>query len=240
MRGAIMQPTYLPWTGFFDLIDSVDVFVFLDNVKLEKSSWHVRNKVKSVQGEVMLTVPVSTPNGRLDTMINETLLSSKPWQKKHLKTLVTNYSKAPHFSTVYPFFERLLATGYNNLADLNMAIITAITEQLGIKTKLVKASSLTNITGVKDERLGSLCHTLGITHYLSPVGAADYIEKNSKGGAITKAGISLSYQNYQAPIYPQLFGEFISHLSIFDALFNCGFDQTLTLIRQNSNREQLL
>jgi len=240
MRGAIMQPTYLPWTGFFDLIDSVDVFVYLDNVKLEKSSWHVRNQIKSVQGAVMLTVPVSTPNGRLDTMINETLLSPKPWQKKHLKTLVTNYSKAPFFNDVYPFIERLLKKDYQNLAELNIAIISAVATQLGITTKLVRASSLDNITGVKDERLVSLCHELGITHYLSPVGAADYIEKHSKGGAIVKAGITLSYQNYQAPTYPQLYGDFISHLSVFDALFNCGFEHTLALIRQHSHRDALV
>ncbi|GLX83130.1 WbqC family protein [Thalassotalea eurytherma] len=240
MRCAIMQPTYLPWSGFFDLIDSVDVFVFLDNVKLEKSSWHVRNQIKSAQGAMMLTVPVSTPNGRLETMINETLLSTKPWQKKHLKSLITNYSKAPFFNEVYPVVETILQQPFDNLAQLNITLIKTLCKQLSITTPLVTASEMASITGVKDERLVSICQQLGANHYLSPVGAADYIEKNTKGGALTKANIKLSYQRYQAPIYPQLYGEFVSHLSIFDALFNCGFINTLKLIRENSDRSELI
>ncbi|WP_448213115.1 WbqC family protein [Colwellia sp. MEBiC06753] len=240
MLAAIMQPTYLPWCGYFDLIDSVDIFVFLDDVKLEKSSWQTRNRIKSANGEIMLTVPVSTPKGRMETLINQTPISSHaPWQKKHIKTLFSSYQKAPYFEEVYSFLKELIGQNYTQLSELNSHIITAICRKLTINTKLVFSSELEEIEGVKDQRLVSICHVLDVNHYLSPVGSADYLEKDSPGGAVTKAGITLSYQNFQHPSYQQLYGDFISHLSIVDMLFNCGFEQTIALIRSGSNRTKL-
>ena len=102
------------------------------------------------------------------------------------------------------------------------------------------SSALNNITGVKDERLVSICQALNISHYLSPVGSANYLEKETPGGAIVKAGIQLTYQNFIHPEYQQLYGSFQSHLTIIDMLFNCGSDNTLELIRSNSDRSKLL
>ncbi|NMP32894.1 WbqC family protein [Thalassotalea sp. M1531] len=241
MLGAIMQPTYLPWCGYFDLIDSVDIFVFLDDVKLEKSSWQTRNRVKSANGEIMLTVPVSTPKGRMEAKINKTPISSHaPWRKKHLKTLVACYQKAPFFKEVFPFLEDLINQPESQLSSLNTKIIKAISHRLGINTEFVLSSELNEISGVKDERLVSICQQLGISHYLSPVGSADYLEKESPGGAVSKAGITLSYQSFTHPTYTQLYGDFDSHLAAIDLLFNCGFEQSIKLIRSGSDRGKLI
>jgi hypothetical protein len=229
-----MQPTYLPWCGYFNLIDSVDCFIFLDDVKLEKSDWHVRNRIKSANGELLLSISVNLPKGRMDTLINQALLDlSQPWKKKHLKSIYTNYRKAKYFDEIYPFIESLLLKEGVLLSTFTIDIIKAIANKLKIETKFFLASKMEATEGVKDKRLVELCHQVGASHYISPVGASAYIEKNSPGGEIVKNDILLSYQEYIHPNYHQLYKGFQSHLSIIDMLFNCGFDAASQLI---SNR----
>jgi len=234
-----MQPTYLPWCGYFDLIDSVDHFVFLDNVKLEKSDWHVRNRIKSANGALMLTINVTLPNGRMGTMIDQAKLNlNNPWRKKHLKSIYANYKKSPYFDEIYTFLEPLILVeqaplSTEKLSTFNTQIIKVLANALGIKTTFHLASELPNLHGIKDQRIVSICQKLAVSDYLSPVGAADYIERNTPGGEISKAGINLSYQAFNHPIYSQLYGEFISHLSVVDMLFNCGFEQSIDLIRDS-------
>jgi len=236
---AIMQPTYLPWCGYFDLIDRVDKFVFLDDVKLEKSDWHVRNRIKSASGETMLTIDVSLPNGRMNTMINQAQLNMKaPWQKKHLKSIYSNYKKTKYFDHVYPFLESLINTHHDHLSDFTISIIEAICLKIGIQTQFIKSSDMGGLEGVKDERLVSICNKLTVKNYLSPVGSAVYLNQNTSGGALVKQNINLYYHQFEHPTYEQLFGEFKSHLCIIDMLFNCGFDNTLSLIR--SGRRKML
>jgi len=234
ISGAIMQPTYIPWCGYFNLISSVDNFIFLDDVKLEKSDWHIRNRIKSAHGEVMLSISVNLPHGRLNTMINQTQLDlTKPWQKKHLKSIYTCYRKAAYFDDVYPFIEALINTKHHNLSSFTISIIKAISEKLAINTHFSLASQLIKTDKVKDHRLVELCNQRHVNHYLSPVGSAAYLEKNTPGGAITTSGIELSYQDFQHPTYNQLYGDFMSHLSILDMLFNCGFTRSAELIKTN-------
>jgi len=234
ISGAIMQPTYFPWCGYFNLIASVDNFIFLDDVKLEKSDWHIRNRIKSANGEVMLSISVNLPNGRLNTMINQANLDlTKPWQKKHLKSIYACYRKSPYFDDVYPFIETLFNSKYENLALFTISIIKAISEKLAINTQFLLASQLAKTDKVKDQRLVELCQHKQINHYISPVGSAAYLEKNTPGGAITAHGIKLTYQKFKHPTYKQLYGDFISHLSILDMLFNCGFTRSAAFIKTN-------
>lgn len=232
ISGAIMQPTYFPWCGYFNLISSVDHFIFLDDVKLEKSDWHIRNRIKSANGEVMLSISVNLPNGRLNTMINQAKLDlTKPWQKKHLKSIYACYRKSSYFDDVYPFIEALFNKKHEDLSQFTISIIQAISEKLTINTTFSLASKLVKTDKVKDHRLVELCQQRQINNYLSPVGSAAYLEKNTPGGAITASGIELSYQSFKHPRYEQLYGDFISHLSILDMLFNCGFTRSAELIK---------
>jgi hypothetical protein len=230
-----MQPTYLPWCGYFNLINSVDSFIFLDDVKLEKSDWHVRNRIKSANGELMLSVSVNLPKGRMDTLINQALLDlSKPWKKKHLKSIYTNYRKAKYFDEIYPFIESLLMKEQRLLSSFTIDIIKSLADKLKIKTRFFLASEMKETVGLKDQRLVELCHQVDASHYISPVGASAYLEKYTAGGAIVKNGLLLSYQDYVHPNYPQLYEEFQSHLSVIDMLFNCGFDGSAKLISSQS------
>jgi len=234
---AIMQPAFFPYLGYFDLIDSVDKFVFLDNVKLVKSYWPVRNKIKTDQGEIFITVPVNTPQGGMNTMINKAVIDQKGnWKKKHLKSLYFAYKKAAFFDEVYPFVEELYEIETDHLSEFNIEIIRRICTKIGLTKAMLKASDLAGICGLKDARLASICKNFDCDQYLSPQGSIPYLEKESPGGELTKNNIIVFYQNFQHPVYPQGHDGFISHLSCLDLLFNCGFSQSLGFIREGHGK----
>jgi len=233
MRCAIMQPTYLPWLGYFELIDSTDVFVLLDNVKLEKSSWHVRNNIRSANGKTTLTVPVSLTNGRLHTLINEAQINTNlQWKQKHLRSIEQNYCKTKYFDAFFPMLEDQINRAHQNLASLNAAVIRMIAAYLGISTSIILASSIEDVYGAKDLRLLSICKKLRADLYYSPRGSSIYLDRESVGGVITNAGIHVVYQDFVPTRYPQQFKPFLSHMSVVDAIFNCGAAGTYNLIQQ--------
>ena len=232
---AIMQPTYFPWIVFFDLIDRVDTFVFLDNVKLEKSDWHVRNRIKGSAGEILLVVPVRSGEGRMNTLISTAEVDyRKPWAKKHLRSIEVNYGKTPGYAALRELVEPILREEHSSLARLNMTLIQTLAAKLGITTQFQIASEMDGVSGVKDERIVSICQKLGADEYLSPRGSADYLNRESPGGEVVKNGIKLYYQNYEHPVYDQLFGDFMSHMGCVDLICNLGFDNALGVIRQGA------
>lgn len=239
MKCAIMQPTYIPWLGYFDLIDSVDEFVFLDDVKLEKCSWQVRNRIKTPQGELYLTIPVRSTKGRDKLIINETIINDTEfWRKKHLKSIFYAYRKSGFFNEVYPFVEKLINNETVLLSDFNINIITSISNIIGINKEFTFSSNLKNLSGKKEVRIVSICKEINCDKYLSPQGSAAYIEKNSPGGEFPRNNIALFYHNYKHPVYKQLYTEFLPYMSILDLLFNCGFNKSLKVIR-NGRREPI-
>jgi len=237
MKCAIMQPTYNPWLGYFDLIDKVDIFVFLDNVQLEKCSWQVRNRIKSSQGEIFLSIPVRRPKG-LNTLIMEALLDdTHNWRRKHLRAIEVNYRRSPFFEDVFPFVKKLILNDIQYLSDFNINLIEKIKETIGINTPTIRSSSLTGVEGKKDELVANICKLLNADTYISPQGAATYIEKETPGGAFVKKGIELYYHNYEHPVYNQLHGEFLPYMGIIDLLFNEGFEKALDIIRKGRRKD---
>ena len=233
MKCAVMQPTYLPWLGYFDLIDSVDKFVFLDDVKLEKSSWHVRNRIKTAQEGLYLTVPVKMTKGRDKLLINETLIQDNvPWRKKHLRSIFYAYRKSAFFDEVYPVVESIINANIERLADFNIGAIKSISVAIGIQKEFIRSSTLKGVSGKKDARVVSICKNIDCSEYISPKGAADYIEKDRPGGQFPGNNIDLFYQNYEHPVYNQLYGEFLPYMSIVDLLFNHGFNKSLIIVRK--------
>lgn len=230
--GAIMQPGYIPWIGFFDLIDQVDLFIFLDNVQLVRRSWNVRNRIKTSQGELYLTIPVRKSMERSKTMLcNAQIDRDNKWQKKHLKSIEHAYKKSMHFDEVYPFLKGLIESEKNTLSEFNINIIREISFKIGIKKVFLSVSELENISGKKDGLLVSICKETGINEYVSARGSSEYIEKETPGGEFYRHGINLSYHNFTHPVYNQLFGEFLSHMSIVDLLMNAGMEESLEIIR---------
>jgi len=229
---AIMQPTYIPWLGYFDLIDQADKFVFLDNVQLVKRSWHIRNRIKTAQGELYLTIPVKKNKSRDKTILCEAHIDyEQTWKKRHLRSIQLAYKKAPYFNKVYSFIEKLIESNEVILSEFNINIIKGIFSKIGINKKFIKASKLQNINGFKDVLLVSICKEINCNYYFSAHGSSGYIERNSPGGEFAKSSIYLYYQNYKHPVYNQLYGDFIPYMSIIDLLFNYGFSRSLEIIK---------
>ena len=226
MRVAIHQPQYLPWSGYFDKIDQADCFVLLDDVQFKKNEWQNRNRIKTAAGWQWLTVPVLH---RFPQRINEVEISQTvPWARKHLQALVSNYGSAPFFDLHRPFFEDIYAREWTLLVDLNVATITYFTEVLGIRTKLVMASTLPMPQELEaTDRLVAICQAVGADTYLSGVGGRGYLDLNR----FREVAIRVCFQMFQTRPYPQRFGAFVPDLSVVDLLCNCN-DHSLQIIRK--------
>jgi len=214
---AVIQSNYIPWKGYFDIINDVDQFIFYDDVQYTKNDWRNRNRIKSNHGLHWLTIPVGARNERL---IYEVELDDPSWAKKHWETLKQSYSKAPHFNTYKEFFENLyLGTKWTNLSDLNQYLIKTISREfLGITTEF-KDSREFCPEGQKLDRLIDLLVKAKADLYISGPTARDYIKEDS----FVDARIKLVYKDYSGyPEYPQLFPPFEHAVSILDMLFNCG------------------
>ena len=223
---AIMQPTYLPWLGYFDLIDRSDIFVFLDSVQFDKRSWQQRNRIKTPNGELMLTVPVLT-KGRFNQNICDVIIDkSQKFEKKHFSSIRLNYKKSKYYELYIQELEKIFNSKISKLTDLNMRLIEWLSLKLGANTKFYYSSKL-DARGSKTELLVNICNEINANHYLSPSGSKRYIDKNN---LFVKSGIKLSYQNYKHPTYSQLYGDFIPYMSVIDLLFNEG-KKSLELIK---------
>jgi WbqC-like protein family len=216
---AISQPGYLPWAGFFDLIDQVDQFVLLDDAQFVKQSWHQRNRIKSSTGMQWLTVPVIF-RGRLGQPLCEVEIREPDFWQKHLRSVEVNYGRARYFETYFPQLKGILEDGRPGarLIDLNLALIQWIAGQLSIKTLMERSSSL-KIEGKKSEHLVSICERLGAKDYLSPRSASYLLDDLAM---FADAGIRVWFQNYIHPEYEQRFPPFLPYASVLDLLFNEG------------------
>jgi hypothetical protein len=228
---AVMQPSYLPWVGYFNLILNSDIFIFLDDVQYSKNTYFNRNRYPSKVGEGFswLTVPIR--NESAAQSINETrLIDDGKWQQKHLKTLAQNYSRADFFSAFFPTLQAEIgSSGKASLATLNIGLIRAICSYLNIKREFFTSSEL-NISGPRSERLLAFCEKFDCEVYLSPAGAREYIEADAILGPST---VKVQYQNYICQPYKQRgFGDFIPYMSIVDLLFRFDRDTILKNIFQ--------
>ncbi len=222
MKAVILQPSYIPWRGYFHQVQKADVFVFYDCVQYDADGWRNRNQIKTANGPVWLTIPVhakgNTSNG---TVIKDVSMDSlKPWRTKHWRTLEQSYAKAPHFKRyadlLRGFYERTDVL----LADFTCDLTVTIARELGIShTQFVRSSTLP-AAGAKTDRLIHLLKHLGATHYISGPSARGYLEEDK----LVAAGIALEYMHYDYPNYPQLHGAFLPQVSILDLLFNTGPD----------------
>jgi hypothetical protein len=228
MRIAIAQPTYLPWLGYFDLIDQVDMFVLLDTVQFEKQSWQQRNRIKTPAGLLWLTVPVVF-RGLLGQKILEVEIRDAEFWRKHLRAIELNYGRAPFFKEYFPQILSILQESRPGslLVDLNLRLLNWLIELFGVRTPMVLASSLAQ-TGKRTELLANICRKLGANQYVSPLGSAVYLLEEMSW--FKDCGVEVVFQNYMHPEYRQLFPPFLSHACALDLVFNEG-GRSLEIIR---------
>jgi hypothetical protein len=217
---AISQPTFLPWIGWFDLVDQCDVMVLLDDVQFAKRSWQQRNRIRTRTGLEFITVPVRV-SGHFEQRIIDCKLVDDRFVNKMLGTLRANYAKAPYFAAVVDDFARVLRFGAStdSLLELNCELISWMAESLGVATPMVRASAL-GAAGRRGEHLAELCDAAESTHYISPAGAEAYLTEDRS--AFDRRGITISIQMYEHPEYPQCFTPFMPLASALDLIFNVG------------------
>lgn len=217
-RIAVVQSSYIPWKGYFDLIAAVDEFVLYDDVQFTKNDWRNRNLLKTPTGTEWLTVPVGPDIHRT---IREVTLGDHRWQRRHWNTLQANYARSPHFRTMSGVFAPLyLEHRHETLSALNRAFIESICGCLGITTPIHDSSRFRLVDG-RNERLLDLCVQAGADVYLSGPSARAYLDV----AAFQARGIRVDWFDYDGyPEYPQLWGPFVHGVSILDLLFNCGED----------------
>jgi len=217
MRVAIHQPQYLPWLGYLDKLDRVNVFVLLDCVQFKKHEWQNRNRIRTAQGWQYLTVPVlhEFPQRLDEVRIN----NQSDWRRKHRQALETHYGKAPYYDRYAPLVQHLLARNGEWLSPLNEAMLTMLAGALGITTPIVKASQY-EARHEPTGRLVDLCKAVGADCYLAGAGGRDYMNLKD----FEEAGITVEFQDFVSPEYAQVYRPFIAGLSALDLLFNCGPD----------------
>ncbi len=172
----------------------------------------------------MVTIPIKKESLRDNTTIKNATINDLIWAKKVIKTIENSYKKSKYYDEVFPFIQDLLLkNNHTKLAAFNISIINIICKKIGITTETINSSSLDKLYGQKDELLFDICTKVNATEYTSPPGSSNYLLENNAGERYSQSGISLFYQNYKHPTYPQLGKTFISHIGIFDLLFNVGF-----------------
>lgn len=223
---AIMQPTFLPWLGYFAMIDHVDTFVFLDDVQYIKRSWQCRNQIKSAQGILTLTVPCKQEK----TPICNIKIDNPFFYRKLVRSIEQSYSKAPFRMGIVAVLGKIFAQKHTNLGSLNRALINEISKFLGIETYCISSSKLGVQASSKSMRLLQICDTIGADTYLSAPGSFDYLRQENQ---FESSQINLRFFSFMHPVYPQLHGTFEPYLSIIDAIANIGTVETLRLMRSS-------
>lgn len=218
--GCVLQPTFLPWLGWFDIVDQCDVVVILDDVGFSKQSWQQRNRIRGPEGLEFLSVPVKTA-GRLGQPIHSVELADARFEAKALGRVRAAYQSAPYFGSRFPGFSAALASGTatGSLIELNMGLIDLACRDLGMSCVTIRSGDL-DTGGARGDKVARLCGVLDVDVYLSPAGAARYLIEDAS--SFDERGIQVRLHQYEHPVYLQQFDPFLSHASIIDLLFNEG------------------
>ena len=212
------QPYFAPYPGFFYKAQISDIFVILDDVQFpRKTTWITRNRFKNDQGTLWMTIPVWKKGLGLQRISNVRICHNGNWSRKHLRSLQSAYANAPFLADNISIMEQILSQKFDRLLDLNLEIIKYIFQYLGIDTKLVLMSEL-DVSGKGASLIIDICKSLGATQFSVHSSALSYYDRRQ----FRAEGIDLiSFKNPEY-IYPQMWGGFITNLSILDMMFTCG------------------
>ena len=232
MKCSIMQPTYLPWSGYFNLIYNTDVFIFLDDAQYSKGSWHNRNLIINNSKKKWITIPLK--KNKLKTNLNKIYLYDlEEWKKDHISLLRQSYIKHPFYDSLEEIFNFFLTLKTNILSELNISIIKFICEKLLITNKFIQSSHLEVKKQERTDKLIDLLENFNVTEYLSPHGSMAYLLKDNFN---YKTKINLKFSNYKTREYPQHSSKNSYHdkLSIIDIIANLGWSGAKDYIIGNS------
>lgn len=219
-RAAILQSSYIPWKGYFDLIRRVDEFILYDDVSYSKNDWRNRNRIKTRTGPLWLTIPVLA-TGRFGQRIRDVEIGDPRWATKHWKSIRSHYARARGYGEVAPLLAELYerAASETRLSRVNEIFLRALCGLLEIGTRITLSSEY-DLAGDRVGRLVSLCEQVGATEYLSGPAARDYLDE----ARFSERGIAVHYMDYSGyREHEQLWGPpFIHEVSLLDLLLNEG------------------
>ncbi len=222
MKAVILQPSYIPWRGYFHQIIRADIFVFLDDVQYDRRGWRNRNRIKTAHGSKWLTIPVHSKGVQVNkTPIKDIQISwERDWSNEHWRKIETAYHRAPFFNQVGSMLYDYYQAHPQYLADFTIELTTAIANYLGIiNTQFTRSSCLLS-TGNKTDKLISILQIIGADQYLTGPSARNYIEE----AKFADNHITLEYMKYDYREYSQLYPPYDPQVSIIDLLFMMGQD----------------
>ncbi len=225
---AAHQPQYLPWLGYFDKLDRADLFVLLDDVQFKKNEWQNRNRIPNGTGWAYLTVPV---RHRFPQAIHEVAIAGQGWQKAHRRTLEQTYAKSPFIGVEQPLLDLLYTRTWNFLVDLNVCCVERLAKRFDIRTPIHRSSEDPSLPAHPDHRLIALCKLYGADTYLAGPGGRSYMDLS----LWEKAGISVVFQSFHHPVYPQGKGTFLPGMCALDLLFRLG-GEGFSLVRETREK----
>ena len=215
---AIVQSSYIPWKGYFDLIRAADEFILLDDVQFTKRDWRSRNRIKTKDGLYWLTIPVQT-SGRYQQRIMDTTIADSTWSERHWQTIQSAYARTPFFDAYAPQLrEAYQRVTSNRLSDVNRSLLERVCQMLGITTPIRWSSEYHPSEG-RNERLIDLCVKSGATDYLSGPSARGYVDE----AVFADAGVTVHFADYSGyREYDQPYPPFEHAVSVLDLLFCTG------------------
>ena len=222
MKCVVLQPSYIPWRGYFHQIQKADLFVFYDDVQYDKGGWRNRNRIRTRDRASWITIPID--RNRFEskkTLINEVYISwEKSWNKTHLSQIENSYRKAPFYDHYRGLLDEIYSKRPEKLADFTIETTILLARELGIVDTRFTCSSEYDLEGSKTDRLLILLKRVGATHYISGPSAKAYMDEEK----FDEAGITFEYMNYDYPEYPQLYSPFDPQVTTLDLLFMVGPD----------------
>ncbi len=225
---SVNQPYFAPFPGFFYKAGLSDLLVILDEVQFPRgTTWISRNRFKNDQGTLWLTIPVWKKGLGLQKISEVRICHEGRWPRKHLESLKSAYGRSPFFEEHVDFLQELFTSPPALLLEMNLRIISSLLSRLGVEAGFVLLSSL-GVKGAGENLLVEICRAVGASTFLAPNQARKYLTPE----VFQERGVSLRFFRYVAPVYPQLWGEFVANLSAFDLLFNCGPKAWEVLSRQ--------
>lgn len=210
---AIMQPYFLPYIGYWQLIAAVDTFVIYDNIKFTKKGWINRNRLLRNGEAVTFSLPVAAGSDHLDVV--ERSLAPSHDRRKLLAQFDGAYAKAPHYAETRPLLEEAIQCPEENLYRHIRHAVDLVCRHLGLDTRIVVSSQVPIDHGLKaQDKVLALCEALGARTYVNPIGGTELYDANT----FAARGIALKFMKARLVEYPQLGAPFVPWLSIVDVL----------------------
>lgn len=230
------QPVYLPWLGLFHKIALADTYCYFDVAQYLLKDWNNRNRIKTDQGPIWLSVPVHKKGYVEKSILEIEIDNDYKWGKKHWLTILFNYKKTPFFQMYADFFEDVYSREWRYLVDLNLHMLKHFLDLLNINVNVIRASDF-HFEGKKSDQVLDMCLKLNADLFIFGEQGINYAIPED----FSKNGVKTLFQKYTHPTYPQLKGDFIPYLSVIDLLFNCGSERSYEIIMQgNMTRQEIV